>query len=248
MKKAAIILLVVAMLAAVCVTAYAVSADTRVQATLSPSVTVKYNGVVQTMRNANGDEVFPVMYQGTTYLPIRAVSNMLGVPVDWDGGTRTVLLGAVDGQGKSFLDAADGGRRTTSGNISRWVKTVKTGELPMNTDGSGNLLEQHTEAVKTDSIFMSQVTKTVFKLDGRYASLGFTAYNTSEYVAYLQIFDFTTGTLIWEATLDAGESLHVPTIDISRTVELEFTARLGRTPLRGAHYYDAVYLCDPIVR
>ena len=63
-----------------------------ITAQLDPGITVKYNGEVQTMTDAAGNTVYPVSYNGTTYLPVRAVSNMLGVVVDWDGETQTVLL------------------------------------------------------------------------------------------------------------------------------------------------------------
>ena len=89
--KAKTLLIVTALIAAVIITVAAVS--TTIQATLDPGITIRYNNQVQNMTDANGNPVFPVMYQGTTYLPVRAVSNMLGVDVDWDGDTRTVLLG-----------------------------------------------------------------------------------------------------------------------------------------------------------
>lgn len=59
---------------------------------LSPNITVKYNGEAQNMTDVNGNPVYPVLNGGTTYLPVRAVSGMLGIGVDWDGPTRTVLL------------------------------------------------------------------------------------------------------------------------------------------------------------
>lgn len=60
---------------------------------LSPNITVAYDNKVQTMADVNGNPVYPLLNGGTTYLPVRAVSNMLGVNVDWDGATQTVLLG-----------------------------------------------------------------------------------------------------------------------------------------------------------
>lgn len=65
---------------------------TNVKVLLSPDIIVKFNGFVQSMEDVNGDPVYPVLYDGTTYLPVRAVSDMLGLQVDWDGATRTVLL------------------------------------------------------------------------------------------------------------------------------------------------------------
>lgn len=34
-----------------------------------------------------------IVQNGTTYVPIRLVSNMLDVPIKWDGGTRSIIIG-----------------------------------------------------------------------------------------------------------------------------------------------------------
>lgn len=36
---------------------------------------------------------------GTTYLPLRTIANLLDVPITWDGGKTTVVLGRGDGGG-----------------------------------------------------------------------------------------------------------------------------------------------------
>ncbi|MBR3059761.1 MAG: copper amine oxidase N-terminal domain-containing protein [Oscillospiraceae bacterium] len=46
-------------------------------------------------KDVNGNPVDAVIYKGTTYLPVRAVAEALGVAVNWDGDTRTVYLGDV---------------------------------------------------------------------------------------------------------------------------------------------------------
>lgn len=47
--------------------------------------------------DANGNPVEPMIYNGTTYLPVRAVANALGKAVYWDGPNYTVYLGNMDG-------------------------------------------------------------------------------------------------------------------------------------------------------
>jgi len=44
-------------------------------------------------KDINGNIVEPFIHQGTTYLPIRAVSQALGKEVVWDGETSTVFVG-----------------------------------------------------------------------------------------------------------------------------------------------------------
>ena len=50
-------------------------------------------GVPYTPTDLAGKVVEPFIIDGVTYLPLRAVANALGVAVDWDGSTNTVLLG-----------------------------------------------------------------------------------------------------------------------------------------------------------
>lgn len=43
--------------------------------------------------DANGNRVDPIIVDGTTYLPVRAVANAFGKAVYWDGPNYTVYLG-----------------------------------------------------------------------------------------------------------------------------------------------------------
>ena len=43
-------------------------------------------------KDANGKYVEPFAIEGTTYLPVRAISNALGLEVGWDQATKTVKL------------------------------------------------------------------------------------------------------------------------------------------------------------
>lgn len=48
--------------------------------------------------DVNGKRVDPILIDGTTYLPVRAVAEALGKEVYWDGPNYTVYLGKMDGQ------------------------------------------------------------------------------------------------------------------------------------------------------
>lgn len=81
--------------ASLTVGALAASQPYTANATLSPNVTVKIDGVEQTFYSAQGKEVHPIIYNGTTYIPLRAVGELMGKNVNWDGTTGTASLGGT---------------------------------------------------------------------------------------------------------------------------------------------------------
>lgn len=62
------------------------------------------DGVPVTPRDANGMEVEPFVYNGTTYLPVRAVGEAIGKQVTWDGATQTAYIGEAPGQTSYLLE------------------------------------------------------------------------------------------------------------------------------------------------
>ena len=66
--------------------------------TVYTGITLYYDGVEVTPKDAGGNRVEPFLYKGTTYLPVRAVSDLLGVDIHWDGATQSVYLGDMPGK------------------------------------------------------------------------------------------------------------------------------------------------------
>lgn len=65
-----------------------------IQAELHKDLTIIVDGEKQTFQDANGAIVYPIMYNGTTYLPVRAIGGLMGKNVGWDGATQTITLKA----------------------------------------------------------------------------------------------------------------------------------------------------------
>ena len=65
-----------------------------VTAALRDDFTVVVDGTVRAFADANGKTVYPLLYQGSAYLPVRAIGELMGKIVDWDGKTNTVTLSA----------------------------------------------------------------------------------------------------------------------------------------------------------
>jgi len=86
-----------ALLLAVAVPSFAAGAIKTIQARIG-GITIVVDGKKIQPTDANGNAVEPMIYNGTTYLPVRAVSSALGKEVYWDGQNWTVYLGKMDGK------------------------------------------------------------------------------------------------------------------------------------------------------
>ncbi|NCE63614.1 hypothetical protein D1159_03230 [Pseudoflavonifractor sp. 524-17] len=93
--KKTVFALVLAVAAVVSFAAGAAAASNlkEIKAFLSYDITIKYDGEEQVMTDANGARIYPIVYNGTTYLPIRATATLLDVGVNWEQATQTILLG-----------------------------------------------------------------------------------------------------------------------------------------------------------
>lgn len=58
-------------------------------------------------KDANGQTVEPFIYNGTTYLPVRAIGNAIGKEVNWDGVKNVVYLGATPGNTENWLNVCE---------------------------------------------------------------------------------------------------------------------------------------------
>ena len=98
MKRFVVIVITAALLFSTCITgAYANGTGALVQKKvmfyLKPDISIEINGVRQVFKDANGQMVYPIVYNGTAYLPIRAISAIMKEPVEWDGGSKSIYIG-----------------------------------------------------------------------------------------------------------------------------------------------------------
>lgn len=64
----------------------------KVQSEIRPDFTVKVDGKVRTFKNVDGDTVYPMLYEGTTYLPVRAIGELMGKTVYWYEDDKLIEL------------------------------------------------------------------------------------------------------------------------------------------------------------
>ncbi|RAR44629.1 hypothetical protein [Paenibacillus sp. MDMC362] len=69
----------------------------KISAYLNHSIGIKVDGVVYN----TGKTLTPITYQNTTYLPVRAMADVLDVPVQYDAKNNLVLIGSNPGNGQT---------------------------------------------------------------------------------------------------------------------------------------------------
>lgn len=65
----------------------------KIEAYLNTGVNIKIKGKDWQAKNSAGDRLYPISYNDSNYLPVRAVGEALGVEIGWDEASNTVLIG-----------------------------------------------------------------------------------------------------------------------------------------------------------
>ncbi len=68
------------------------------------NIKIFVEGVKIEPKDAMGNSVEPFIYNGTTYLPVRAVGEAIGKTVSWDGTTQSVYLGEKPGDAQYMVE------------------------------------------------------------------------------------------------------------------------------------------------
>ena len=94
-KKSRTILIAVTLILTLSVTVFAKSISEQAEIFYN-NIKIYINGAEIVPKDGNGNIVEPFIMNGTTYLPVRAISNALGQDVEWDGATQSVYIGKKD--------------------------------------------------------------------------------------------------------------------------------------------------------
>ena len=94
-KKSRTILITVALILTLSVTVFAKTISEQAEIFYN-NIKIYIDGAEIVPKDANGNVVEPFTINGTTYLPVRAISNALGKDVEWDDSTQSVYIGKKD--------------------------------------------------------------------------------------------------------------------------------------------------------
>ncbi len=132
--------MVIALVFALTIPAAAANEPKSIEVT-NREIKIVVDGDLITPVDASGNPVEPFIFGGTTYLPVRAVAGALGLSVDWDGETSTVLL-TTGAEAKTGTGTPAGTNATRNIEITyRDIQISIDGLLITPTDASGNPVE-----------------------------------------------------------------------------------------------------------
>lgn len=168
----------------------------------------------------NGNPVDVFIYDGTTYLPVRAVSEAVGKAVQWDGATRSVYLGKHSSDTPAaYLSQLDYFTQRYSWTVDKLSK-----------DNLGN---EHAHSIRSGS----SNNFITYKLNGQYSRLTALYYQRYDCRSYDEGKTCTLvisgdGREIWRGAVGAGMDPVNIDIDISGVLELtlEYPSGSGNNP------------------
>lgn len=194
-----------------------------IKAILDPSISVVYNDETVAMKDGNGNVVYPIMYNGSTYIPVRAVSEIFGQKVDWDGGTKTVYIGT-----RGATEPANLAKIMGAGNEYCW-KIVEKSELSVQGDAGYATYDSGIERrIWNSSSSSSKFTLVPINVSGK-STLTFTVW--SDIDADILILD-ENGGVITSFKNSAG-SIVSKEIDITGHSKIAFGANAQKTGVKG---------------
>ncbi|MFB5268646.1 stalk domain-containing protein [Paenibacillus enshidis] len=97
MKKSIITIAVAGMTLTGAAGVYAGTQLQKITAYLNHQIGIQVNGEAYSLADQEGNPLTPITYNGTTYLPVRAVGDVLNVPVSYDAKEQQVQIGGGKG-------------------------------------------------------------------------------------------------------------------------------------------------------
>lgn len=178
-------------------------------------------------KDANGNPVEVFAYNGTTYLPLRAVGNALGLPVQWEGSTESVYIGKHNGD-------------TPAAYLCELDYFSMEGSWSFVERQKDNLGKAHTHNISPNWSYYKTGLEITYFLNGQYSRLTATYFlnhkdRSNDYNHILTIYGDERE--LWRGRVSAG--IEPIDIDIDVTGVLKLTIeKSGNTSLNAATLGD----------
>lgn len=228
MKKFITLLMVSLTILTGSLVAYAISAD------IASYITVKLDGNVLDMKDANGNKVEPIIVDGTTYLPVRAISNAFGKDIDWNDETKTISIGS-NSEFTNLISVTNEGKGYTGSKVAN--------ESNLTFSNIGDIGVKYQTAIKLSDINSAEKD---FKLtlNKNYSTLSCTllfvpSEGNDKCIAEIKN---NAGISVLSNTIEPNKPVYVENIDITGATELTFE---GETEV---FTEGVLYFLNPVVK
>ena len=108
---------------------------------LNKNVIIKYETDILKFYTSNKEEVFPITYNDSTYLPIRAISCLYNIPIVWDGVNNSILLNSAGQVDKNACEKVSNfeknGLSTINADINKTIKIFYKNDIILFKDVNG---------------------------------------------------------------------------------------------------------------
>lgn len=201
--------------------AYAAANTKEIKAYLNYDLKIKYDMQEQNLFDAEGNRVYPISYNGTTYLPVRAIGNLFDVNVDWDGDTYSVLLGKT-GELVDFIESFGPSYKFNMNGIFYYghYKSANAGSHSKATIGSN----EYTGYIKMKiSDFSEDKVLASYDLGGKYTTLQFDIISDSKNDDSISIVG-DNDVVIKKIDMKNGDVLKTVTVDVTDMSQIKFTS------------------------
>ncbi|WP_338554439.1 stalk domain-containing protein [Paenibacillus sp. KS-LC4] len=202
MKKLTIaVILGTTIVASMATGAYGATKLQEIKAYLNKDISFKVDGKPVQLRDGSNNTVVPISYKGTTYLPVRSISDALGVAVDYDSKSQLIQLGEkVEGVAIS------------SSMTSNMYRTKDTAQTTYNGKDYKEALFDNAEGARSSS-FILEPKKKYQKLYLQIAAVG-------QDLGKLTVKDTDTDTILKTTEINVADGLVTVEVDIGGANQL----------------------------
>jgi hypothetical protein len=158
---------------------FASSGLEKIQAYLNHDIKFTVDGKSWAPKDSDGNQLTPIIYDGSSYVPAKAVAEKLGGSVTWDGDSQTIRLTTPNGKPNEGIPYKDG-----QGSATVPSKPAQTPQAPASVDvpsGNGVMALGDQDATTQQ---MQEQAVVIIKIFGEALETG----STAKYDAYVDAF------------------------------------------------------------